>query len=538
MATVIASTYEIIREIGSGGGGVVYLGRHLRLDKLVVLKADKRFLNVNPEVLRREVDTLKNLRHSYIPQVYDFVEEDGVVYTVMEYVEGESLNKPLSRGERFGQAQIIHWAKQLLEALCYLHSRPPYGLIHGDIKPANIMLTPGGDICLIDFNIALALGEEGTVRVGFSKGYAAPEEYADGCEGLPFDTSPTDFLIDSEPPANPLSGRVRSSVSGHRFISVVDSKNQSANSYLQKSPKKRHSVFIDVRSDIYSVGATLYHLLTGTRPAANAKDVVPISAYSNENISPLVAEIVTKAMNLNPNLRYQTAAEMLYQFTHLMENDSRTKRHRQRALLSAVCASFMFALGSAFCVAGSREQISPFDFNIIFSAIRPWIWPSVSAVLFLSLMAVIALFIQSRKPKHPRIIQPIIENPENRSYYSPVDESDENYTMLLTDSEPRILLSLVDVNQPEYTFSAPLGDSMDSHITIGRSPSNAIALDYDKSVSLRHCEIFRQGVGFYIKDLHSANGTFVDNVAVQESAEITDGCVIRLGRLEFKVGLQ
>ena len=536
MGVVIASTYEIIREIGAGGSGVVYLGRHIRLNKYVVLKADKRALTGKAEALRREVDTLKNLRHPYIPQVYDFLEEDGVVYTVMDYVEGESLNNPLSRGETFRQAQIIQWAKQLLEALCYLHSRPPYGFIHGDIKPANIMLTPGGDICLIDFNIALALGADGAARIGFSKGYAAPE-----CGANEYDeSSATQDMFSSidTHPANLLTGRVRSSVSGHRFISVADSKNQSADDYLQKSPKKRRFGLMDVRSDIYSVGATLYHLLTGTRPAADAENVIPISAYSNKNISPLVAEIITKAMNPNPDLRYQTAAEMLFQFTHLMENDSRTKRHRQNAFLSAVCAFFMFALGSAFCVAGSQEQISPLDFSIVFSAIRLWIWPCVSAVLFLSLMAVIATSLKSRKPKQPRIIQPIIENPENRTYYSPANESDENYTMLLTDSEPRILLSLVDVNQPEYTFSAPLGDSMDSHVTIGRSPSNAIALDYDKSVSLRHCEIFRQGVGFYIKDLHSANGTFVDNVAVQESAEITDGCVIRLGRLEFKVGLQ
>lgn len=95
MANIIASTYEIIEKIGSGGGGIVYLGRHLRLEKLVVLKADKRTISAKPEVLRREVDALKDLSHTYIPQVYDFVEQDGVVYTVMDFIEGESLDKPL-----------------------------------------------------------------------------------------------------------------------------------------------------------------------------------------------------------------------------------------------------------------------------------------------------------------------------------------------------------------------------------------------------------------------------------------------------------
>ena len=94
MAQIIASTYEIVQEIGSGGGGIVYLGRHLRLGKWVVLKADRRTLAARPEVLRREVDAMKNLSHTYIPQVYDFVEEDGVVYTVM----GESGQTPETWG--------------------------------------------------------------------------------------------------------------------------------------------------------------------------------------------------------------------------------------------------------------------------------------------------------------------------------------------------------------------------------------------------------------------------------------------------------
>ena len=153
MASVIAGIYEIQEQIGAGGGGIVYMGRHVRLDKKIVLKADKRKLGTKPEILRREVDMLKDLSHTYIPQVYDFVQEDGVVYTVMDFIDGESLDRVLKREEVPTQPQVIHWACQILEALVYLHGQPPYGILHGDIKPANIMRKPNGDICLIDYNI-------------------------------------------------------------------------------------------------------------------------------------------------------------------------------------------------------------------------------------------------------------------------------------------------------------------------------------------------------------------------------------------------
>lgn len=104
---VIAGIYEIEQEIGAGGGGIVYLGRHVRLNKKIVLKADKRTLKAGEEALRREVDLLKDLSHTYIPQVYDFVQEDGNVYTVMDYVEGESLDKLLARGEIIAQKDIV-----------------------------------------------------------------------------------------------------------------------------------------------------------------------------------------------------------------------------------------------------------------------------------------------------------------------------------------------------------------------------------------------------------------------------------------------
>ncbi len=332
MGEIIAGAYELEREIGSGGGGVVYLGRHLRLGKWVVLKADKRRLSTNPEMLRQEVDALKNLSHTYIPQVYDFVEENGTVYTVMDYIEGESLDKPLKRGERFSQPQVIEWACELLEAVSYLHSRPPHGILHADIKPANVMCTPEGDIRLIDFNIALALGEEGAVRVGLSRGYASPEHY-----GLDY-TKPR--RTDAQPLTELMTGTVPQTA-------------QDSGMARSASTSGKKTVLLDVRSDIYSLGATLYHLLTGERPAQDAKEVVPISP---EKASSAVAAIIQKAMAPDPDQRYQTAAEMLSAFEHLYENDPRTKRHKRRAAVTAAALAALFLAGGVMTFTGLKQM--------------------------------------------------------------------------------------------------------------------------------------------------------------------------------------
>ena len=104
----------------------MYLANHLRLHKQVVVKAYKGQLSGQPEMLRREVDVLKDLNHPRIPRVYDFFVENNTVYTVMDYIQGESLDRALDRGERFSQAQVVEWAIQLLDALAYLHS-PTHG---------------------------------------------------------------------------------------------------------------------------------------------------------------------------------------------------------------------------------------------------------------------------------------------------------------------------------------------------------------------------------------------------------------------------
>lgn len=366
MATIIASTYELLEKLGSGGGGVVYLAKHLRLDKMVVLKADKRKITTRPEILRREVDALKNLNHTYIPQVYDFFVEDETVYTVIDYVKGESLDRPLKRGERFSQAQVIKWAIQLLEALCYLHEpvhgTPPKGIVHSDIKPANIMLTPQGDIRLIDFNIALALGEENVV--GLSAGYASPEHY-----GLDFsrDTSFTNnesvsYKKDSE--NKPAQVNKQSSVDADdsatsTMLGNIDEASTQTMVNADKEMKKesvvmsmkpssfssaKRIVIPDARSDIYSLGATLYHFLSGKRPAKSATEVVPLST---KEVSPLIADIISKSMNPNPDLRYQTAEEMLYDFIHLRENDPRTKK-RKRIFRTVSAALSVVVLGGVF----------------------------------------------------------------------------------------------------------------------------------------------------------------------------------------------
>ncbi|MBQ9493752.1 MAG: serine/threonine protein kinase [Oscillibacter sp.] len=334
MPQLLASTYEVLETIGKGGGGEVYRGYHTRLEKEVVIKRDLNPRNLPPEMLRREVDALKKLSHTYIPQVYDFVEEEGVVYTVMDYIKGESLDKPLQRGERFPQAQVIEWACELLEALSYLHHYPPHGILHSDIKPANIMVTPQGDIRLIDFNIALAMGADGAVRVGRSMGYASPEHYGEDFAG---------------------SGLTQRNGTQRTGTQRTASR-RAPSSRVSTSTADGNIIMLDVRSDIYGLGATLYHLLTGKRPAQRAVDVLPVSTFTDRNISPALAAIVEKAMAPDPELRYQSADEMLTAFRRLHRDDPRA-RHRRRAMLASFAAVFaLLLLGGALTYVGLRRM--------------------------------------------------------------------------------------------------------------------------------------------------------------------------------------
>lgn len=337
MPEIIADTYEVIRKLGSGGGGVVYLAKHLRLNKQVVLKADKRKLSTSPTLLRREVDVLKDLNHPNIPRVYDFFldEQAGVVYTVMDYIEGESLDKPLERGTVFSQAQVIEWAKQVLDALRYLHQpthgTPPRGFVHSDIKPANLMVRPDGSICLIDFNIALAIGEQNVV--GISAGYASPEHYGLDYSAIP-DVEPGKATVVLDQGTAPLTERLTTP--------------------LKKATTGTTKLIVpDARSDIYSLGATLYHLLSGRRPENNAMDVVPLS---DKRFSPPLAEIVNRAMAPNPTLRFQTAGEMLAQLENLHRDDPRARALRHSKRIAAAVLAGVMLLGCGMSFVGLKQM--------------------------------------------------------------------------------------------------------------------------------------------------------------------------------------
>lgn len=360
MPQQIAGLYEIHRKIGSGGGGIVYLGWHMRLEKQIVLKADKRTLDTKPEKLRREVDMLKDLSYPYIPQVYDFVQDDGVVYTVMEFIDGESLDKLLKRGELPSQPQVIQWACQLLKALDYLHSRSPHGILHGDIKPANVMLRPDGDICLIDFNIALVLGENGAVKVGRSRGYASPEHY--GIEYAPVNGYGSQRK--GKRKAEKKKWR-RGKETGDDETELMEqtetmpetqSMEASRPFYSEKSSSLnsgQHPVTLDARSDIYSLGATLYHLLSGSRPHQDAQEVEPLGP---EICSPQVAEIIQKAMAPSAEMRYQNAKEMLEAFWQLHKKDIRAIRHRRRTVGAVVLLSMFFFTGGVCTFVGLKQM--------------------------------------------------------------------------------------------------------------------------------------------------------------------------------------
>lgn len=292
---IFSDTYEIIGYLQAGSGGVVYKAYHKRLKKEVILKKIKQ-KNVNIRIKRQEVDILKNLNHSYLPQVLDFLNVDDEIYTVMSYIPGYSFKELLDKGTKFEKNDLIKWGMQICSALDYLHHQNP-AIIHGDIKPANIMLTPQGDICLIDFNISFFM-DENTV-LGYTEGYTSPEQYI--------------IALDKES--------------------------------IHSLPKY---TIVDEKSDIYSVGATFYHLITGTKLSDRRR----VNEYERmeECVGEAFASVIMKAITLERDKRYANAREMYYAFENIYKKDRNYKNLIAKQTVIRVC--LLLLLGSSIVTLG------------------------------------------------------------------------------------------------------------------------------------------------------------------------------------------
>ncbi len=295
IGSLLDGKYKILSEIGHGGMSVVYMALNEKANKTWAVKEirkdGKMDFNTVRQGLVAEIDTLKKLHHSNLPSVIDVIEDDDTFIIVMDYIEGNSLDKALEEHGAQPQEYVIEWAKQLCDVLGYLHSCDP-PIIYRDMKPANIMLKPDGNITLIDFGTAktyeIDLGE--TTGIG-TIGYAAPEQYIGS--GL---------------------GRT------------------------------------DARTDIYCLGITLYHLLTGIDPCKNL--ITDRSVRSvNPSLSPGLDAIILKCTEAQPDDRYQSCAELLYALDHHNEMGDLYRKKQKKKLgsfISTVVLTIVFAIVSVF----------------------------------------------------------------------------------------------------------------------------------------------------------------------------------------------
>lgn len=188
MGQELGGRYEILRPLGRGGMGGVYLANHVELHTEVAVKEmllegmDPATRGAAVRQFKTEARILRQLRHPNLPLVYDFFEEDGRHYLIMEFVQGRTMQEILDEQGPVSEGQALAWARELCSVLGYLHAQDP-PVIFRDLKPANVMVDANGHVKLIDFGIAkifrpeTGTGTHTAARGAGTAGYSAPEQY-------------------------------------------------------------------------------------------------------------------------------------------------------------------------------------------------------------------------------------------------------------------------------------------------------------------------------------------------------------------------
>lgn len=307
IGSLLDGKYRILDKCGQGGMSVVYMARNERLNKTWAIKEVRRDGVQNYDIVRQgliaETEMLKRLSHPYLPSIVDVIDGDGSFLIVMDFIEGKTLKDVLEEYGAQPQKNVIAWAKQLCDVLGYLHSREP-AIIYRDMKPANIMLKPDGNIVLFDFGTAReykAQNSEDTVALG-TKGYAAPEQY--------------------------------------------EGKGQT-----------------DARTDIYCLGATMYHLLTAHHPS-ESDTMKPIREW-NPQLSSGLEEIILKCTKPDRKDRYQNCAQLLYALDHYWETDAQYRKKEisklRKFLIPSVFSAIFLSGSLMFHFMESNTKKSTYD---------------------------------------------------------------------------------------------------------------------------------------------------------------------------------
>ncbi len=289
MAT-INDTYELKSMIGQGGMSTVYLAEHIRLHTRWAVKEVRKNQAIRFDFLA-ESNILKRLQHPMLPRIVDIFDTAETVYIVEDFVEGITLGDLLRQQKKVDEAQGLQWFQDLCGVLSYLHNQQPNPIIYRDLKPSNIMLQPDGTLKLIDFGIAREYKEDSnadTTYVG-TRGYAAPEQF----------------------------GKAQT----------------------------------DARTDIYALGVTIYHLLTGKSPYEPPYQFVPARQLAPK-LSRGTEYILSKCIQSEPANRYQSVDSLLDNLEHIYRFDLAWKRYQNAKRLRVVIIAAMLAVSIGLIMGG------------------------------------------------------------------------------------------------------------------------------------------------------------------------------------------